>query len=139
MGYIADQIAEYLGSAVEGLAYSLVSNEGNVYVDYFPSEPDRCVTVFTMPGPEASSKLPYDPSAFQVAIRSEAGGVWATDMWNAIYKELHSLRYITLPGGTFLVYCLARHSSPFRLDDDMNGRPRYTVDFRTEVLTEERP
>ncbi len=137
--YIADQIAAYLGSAVDGLAYSEVSDEGNVFVDYFPSTPDRCVTVFTTPGSEASSKLPYDPSTFQVAIRSEAGGVWATMMWNRIYVALHSLRYITLPGGTFLVYCIARHSSPFRLDDDMNARPRYTCDFRTEVLTEERP
>jgi hypothetical protein len=137
--YIADQIAAYLGSAVMGLAYSEASNEGNVFVDFFPSEPDRAVVVFTAPGPEASSKLPYDPSHFQVAIRSEAGGVWATMMWNRIYTALHSLRYETLPGGTFLVYALAMHSSPFRLDDDMNGRPRYTVDFRTEVLTEERP
>jgi len=137
--YIADQIAAYLGSAVEGLAYSETSDEGNVFVDFFPSSPDRAVVVFTTPGPEASSKLPYDPSRFQVAFRSEAGGVWATSMWNRVYQALHSLRDVTLPGGTFLVYALAMHSSPFRLDDDMNGRPRYTLDFRTEVLTEERP
>ena len=137
--YLAAPIAAYLGSAVEGLAYSDTSAEGNVFVDYFPSQPDRCVTVYTMVGPEADSKLPYDPSGFQVVFRSEAGGVWATAMADRVYKALHSLRYVTLPDGTFLVYCLARHSSPFRLDDDMNGRPRYSLDFRTEVLTEERP
>jgi hypothetical protein len=97
------------------------------------------VTVFTYPGPEASSKLPYDPARFQVVTRGEAGGVWATEMWQKIYKALHSLRYVTLPGGTYMVYCLAVHSSPFRLDDDMNGRPRYSSEYRTEVLTEERP
>lgn len=137
--YIAAQIAAYLGSAVEGLAYSETSDEGNVFVDYLPSQPDRVVCVYTRTGPEASSKLPYDPAEFQVVVRSEAGGVWATDMGDLIYKALHSLRYVTLPDGTFLVYCLARHSSPFRLDDDMNGRPRYSVDYRTEVLVEERP
>ncbi len=139
MTYIAAEIAEYLGSAVDGLAYSEASDEGNVFVDFFPSQPDRAVTVFTYPGGEASSKLPYDPARFQVTFRSEAGGRWATEMYDKVYKALHSLRYVTLPKGTFLVYCLGVHSSPFRLDDDMNGRPRYTCEYRTEVLTEERP
>lgn len=138
MGYLPDEIAQYLGSAVEGLAYSAAA-EGNVFVDYFPSTPDRCVTVYTRSGPEADSKLPYDPVAFQVVARSEAGGVWATEMLERVYRTLHSLRYVTLPGGTYLVYCLGSHSSAFRLDDDMNARPRYSMDFRTEVLTEERP
>jgi hypothetical protein len=136
--YIADAIAQYLGSAVEGLSYS-AADEGNVFVDHFPSSPDRAVSVFTQYGSEASSKLPYDAPKFQVGARSEVGGVWATEMLDKVYKALHSLRYVTLPDGTYMIYCIATRSSPFRLDDDMNGRPRYTVDFRTEVLTEERP
>jgi hypothetical protein len=139
--YIADQIAAYLGSAVDGLAYSEASDEGNVFVDYLPSEPEKAVCVYTYPGREASSIMSYDPARFTVVTRSEVGGVWATQMSDKIYKALHSLRYVTLPGGTFLVYCLAVHSSPFRLDDDMNARPRYSLEFRTEVMTsaEERP
>lgn len=139
MTALAAPIAEYLGSAVDGLAFSEASAEGNVFVDFFPSQPDRAVVVFNYPGTEASTKLPYDPSKFTVVIRSEAGGKWAITMFERIYKKLHSLRYVTLPGGTFLVYCIAVHSSPFRLDDDMNGRPRYSCEYRTEVLTEERP
>jgi hypothetical protein len=137
--YLAAQMAQYLGSLVDGLAYSEGSSEGNVFVDYLPSQPDRVVCVYTIPGSEPDSKLPYDPARYQVVTRSEAGGVWATAMLDTIYSALHALRYVTLPNGSFLVYSIASHSSPFRLDDDMNGRPRYSVDFRTEVLTEERP
>ena len=40
-----------------------------------------------------------------------------------------------------IVFILGQQSSPNRIGDDENGRPRYSIDFRSEILnqTEERP
>lgn len=129
-----DEVAAYIGSAVDGLAYSETTAEGNVFVDRMPEAPDRAVAVYAQPGLEADSKLPYDPSRFQVVVRSEAGGAWALVTWAAVYAALHALRNVTLPGGTYLAFALATQSSPFLLGPDENGRPLYGVTFRAEVI-----
>lgn len=135
-----DGIAAVLGT-IPGLTYDADGPTGNVFVDQIASEPDRAVCVYVNPGPEADSKLPYDPANFQIAVRSEAGGAWAAAMWAAIYGKLHGLRNVTLPDGTYLVFCLATQASPFRLGTDDVGRLTYTGNYRTEILnpTEERP
>ena len=134
-------VAEYLGSAVSGLAYSESDDSGNVFLDRLPSVPDRAVAVYSTPGPEADSKLPYDPVEFSVTVRGDSDGRWVRATWAAIYSALHGLRNASLPGGTYAVYILASQSSPFPLGDDENGRPQYGCDFRAEVLnvTGERP
>ena len=128
-----DEIAEHLGSVIDRLAYS-VGDGGNVFVDKMPSEPDRAVCVYATPGPEADSRLPYDPVTFQVVARSEADGVWAAAAWQEVYSALHALRNFALPGGTYLAFCLATQSSPFRLGADENGRPSYSGNFRAEII-----
>lgn len=127
-------------NAVEGLTYSDIAG-GNIFIDRLPQGPDRAIAVYSAAGPEADSKLPYDPVDFQVVIRSEQGGLWAHEVWKDIYSALHGLRNTTLPDGTYLVYCLATSSSPFPLGEDENGRPQFSIDFRSEVLntTSERP
>jgi len=128
-----DSLAAYLGN-LDGLVYSADTAEGNVFVDHMPSGPDRAVCVYSTPGPEADSKLPYDPAQFQIVVRGEADGSWAAATWSAIYAYLHGKRNVTLPGGVYLVYCLAAQSSPFRLGADENGRARYSGNYRTEIL-----
>lgn len=132
---LADDIAAVLGE-LPSLTYEPLAATGNVFVDQMPSKPDRAVCVYSTAGPEADSKLPYDPATFQIQVRSEEGGTWAVDIWAAIYSKLHGLRYVTLPSGQFMAYCLATQSSPFRLGPDENGRPSYTGNYRTEVLNE---
>lgn len=138
---LPDSVAEYLGSAVQGLAYSESDDSGNVYVDRMPSQPDRAVAVYSSGGPEADSRLPYDPAEFQVIVRGEADARWARSTWGLIYATLHGLRNVTLPGGVYVAYVLATQASPFPLGDDENGRPQFSCDFRTEILnpTKERP
>lgn len=135
-----DEIAQWLGSAVEGLAYS-EGGDGNLFVDHLPSEPDRAVGVYVQPGMEADSKLPYDPVRFQIVTRSEEGGVWALSMWNAVYAALHGKRSFTLPGGTYVVSIISTAASPAPLGPDENSRYRYSGQYRGEIYhpTEERP
>lgn len=135
-----DGLAHYLGLTIDGLVYSELS-ESNVFVDYTPSTPERMVAVFTMTGGEADSKLPYDPVGLQIIARSEIGGLWALEKLAAIYHEIHGLRNKTLPDGTEVVFILATNASPFALGADENGRPQYSMDFRSEIVnrTKERP
>jgi hypothetical protein len=130
---IHDGVAELLGSAIEGLAFSATTDEGNVFIDFSPSTPDRCVTVYTAPGQEADSKLPYDPVSFQVVVRCEAGSTWASTKWQEIYSYLHGRRYFTLPDGTEVVYIICQEAQPFRLQPDPNGRPLLSARYRAEV------
>lgn len=133
-------IAQYLGSMVDGLAYSDAA-EGNVFVDSMPSKPDRAVTVYITGGQEADSLLPYDPVTFQIVTRCESGTLWSLIMWASIYSLLHGKRYFILPDGTQVVYILGTHASPVRLGADENGRSQYSLDMRGEVVnaTTERP
>lgn len=133
-------VAVYLGE-LDGLTYSEGAG-GNVFVDHIPESPDRLAAVISQPSTEADSKLPYDPVEFQVVVRCEAGSEWALDTAKAVYSRLHGKRNITLPDGTYAVFIVAQQGAlPFRLGEDDNGRPAYSVDFRGEQLnqTEERP
>jgi len=133
-------LAQWLGENIDGLTYSL-TDVSNVFVDRLPSEPDESVSVFGSGGFEADSKLPYDAPTAQIIVRSTNNPQWAIDMWWAIYAKLQGLRHVTLPDGTYLVYCIPMQSGPFSLGPDDSGRMQYTMNLRTEILntTEERP
>ncbi len=134
-------LAQWIGANITGLSYSLDAG-GNIFVDKLPSEPDRCIAVYTQGGVEADSKLPYDSPAIQIVIRSDASPLWALDTWQALYRRLHGLRHVELvAGGTLLIYALVAQASPIRLGTDDNDRHQYSLNLRTEVLnpTQERP
>ena len=133
-GLLLDSVAEYLGSAVDGLAYSDETDEGNVFVDRIASSPDRAVALYSMPSQESDSKLPYDYVDFQVLARGRADrDVWAREMLMKVYSVLHGLRNVQLSGGAQVIYILAMQSSPAPMGDDENGRPEFALDFRAEV------
>lgn len=138
---IHEGVAMWLGANVDGLDFVAADDTGNLFIDYAPSKPDRAVTVYTAPGLEADSKLPYDPVAFQVVVRDTAGGEWGTRMWERIYSALHGLRNVVLPDGTNVVFIIGTQAQPFRLTPDTNGRPLLSANYRAEVYnpTEQRP
>jgi hypothetical protein len=139
-------IAEYLGSVIPGtslypdLVYS-ASGGANVFVDDLPTEPDVAVGVYIQPGPEADSKLPYDSPGVQIQVRGTSDPTVGLTLWWAIYSELHALRNVTLPDGTYLVSAIAEQSSPVRMGADGSGRQVYGMNLRTEIInrTRERP
>ena len=124
-------IAEYIGSVVQGLAYS-EAPEGNIFIDDLPTDPEVAVGVYLRPGTEPDSKLPYDPRGVQVLVRGTSDPRVALTLAEAIYSELLALRNLTLPDGTYLVYALAEQP-PFRMDSDVNGRAIYCLNLQTEI------
>ena len=131
MRYI-EGIAQQLAAEIALLSYS-ESEGGNVFVDYLPASPMEAIALFSQASLEPDSKLPYDNIDFQVVVRCGNGETWALDRLTEVYSSLHAKRHITLPDGTYLVYCLAEQSSPLRMADDDNGRPRWTLDFYGEI------
>lgn len=133
-----DGVARLIGAEVLGLVYS-DAGESNVFVDHSPSSPDNAVTVYSLAGLEADSKLPYDPVDFQVVVRGDP--VWALKTWRAIRSVLHGRRNFILPDGTYAVYILSTQGSPFPLGPDEEARARFSGDYRAETMstTQERP
>lgn len=131
---LIDAVAQYLGSVVNGLAYSDSTDEGNIFLDALPASPDRAVCVYTMPGSEPDSRLPYDSAEFQIVVRGDPYNTWARDVWARIYSELHGLRNYTLPGGIYVVSILAASPTPSPVGEDTDARRRYSGDYHAEVL-----
>ena len=126
-------IARLIGAEVAGLSYQ-EGDGGNVFVAHLPKMPHRCVSVFSRPGPEASSLHPYDETHYQIVFRSDASPQWCIDMCQAVYSCLHGKRNVTLPDGTYLVYALVMQSSPVHLAPDENGRYRLSLNVKAEIL-----
>ena len=129
-----DDVAEYLGTQIPELTYN-VDGGGNVFVDWIADEPAQAVGVYSLPGLEADSGLPYDPVEFQIIVRGDAGSAVAASWAQKVYSQLHGLAAVTMAGsGTYVVFVICQQSSPNRIGDDDNGRPRYSLDFRAEIL-----
>lgn len=127
-------VAEYIGTHLSALAYE-VGPGGNVFVDAAPAAPDRCVVVYADGGAgEADAKLPYDPVAVLIVVRSDADIMWALERWQEVYGLLHGLHNITLPDGTWLVSLIATAPYPQSLGADANGRIAYSLRLRGEAL-----
>ena len=128
-------IAQAIGAAapngVTGLTWSLTG--GNVFEEQSPKSPDTIVSVYSSPGTEADSGLPYDPIHIQIIVRARDPKA-ATDLWGAIYAFLHGKTYTTLPDGTFLVYMIGMQSSPIQLGPDDSGRYEFSMNLRGEIL-----
>jgi len=139
MRYI-EGIARQLALDIASLSYADESG-GNVFIDWMPAEPMEAVSLISQPSLESDVKLAYDNIEFKVVVRCGHGDTWALDRLSEVYSQLHGKRNVTLPDGTYLVYSIAEQSTPFRVADDDNGRPRWTIDFRGEVtnVTAERP
>lgn len=125
-----------LGQEVAGLTYSESDPAGvNVFVEDMAQSPDLAVAVMSSGGFEADSLHGYDSPTPQVVVRAAQGGTQAAlALWRVIYSHLHGLEHTTLPDGTLLVWCIATQSEPARMGPDDNGRQRFSLNLRCEVV-----
>lgn len=110
---------------------------GNAFIDDLPAATQSdgvTVGFFHTGGDEADSGLPYDSTAVQVLVRGTKDARVAIDLWYAIYSQLHGLSNVTLPNGDYLVAAIVIQSSPVRIGPDENGRHRYSMNLRCEVI-----
>lgn len=117
---------------VDGLEYSLTG--GNVFLEALPQQPDVCVALKSYGGPPPDSGLPYDSPIIQILVRGDEDPKTATDLWYAIYSVLHGAVNVDLPDGTRLVAALVQQSAPINIGPDANGRHRFSMNVRLEVV-----
>ena len=130
---LAAELGQHLGAQVASLTFDLAGTTGNVFLGSMPPDPDEAIEIHTTGGPEASTKDGYAMPTAQVVVRGTADPRTGEDLAEAIYGELHGMRYVTLPGGTFVVSCVGIQSGPVSLGEDDNGRHRYSLNFRLHI------
>lgn len=127
-------LARYLDE--KGIVVWKIGAGGTIFLEDLPQAEDSpavMVGIYSTGGPEADSLLGYDAPNVQLIVRGTLDARSALSKWDAIYNELHGLRNIILPDGTYLVYCLAVQSAPVRMGPDQNGRHRFSLNLRTEI------
>lgn len=130
---LAVEVAQHLSAQVPAVTFHLTTPGGNCFIGDLPDQPDEAVAIFSTGGPEASTKDGYAQPAIQVMVRGTGDPRTGDTLAQAIYDELHGLRYVTLPGGTHVVYCAGIQPEPVSLGEDENGRHRYSLNFRFEL------
>lgn len=130
---ILDGIARLLDAEIASLTFNETAAGGNVFVDTLPQAPDVSVGIYHAGGYAASSLHPEDLPTPQIVVRGTRDPRTAVDLWYAIYSVLHARRNVTLPDGTYLVYCLVVQSGPVRIGPDENGRQQYSMNLECMV------
>lgn len=125
------------------LVYGRTGNDA--FLEDLPDKPVAAVAAYSRPGgAETDGGNGYDEPGVQFVVRGDKANPATPGRARAGYgrakrirDELHGLSGVLLAPGTadevWLVQCLATTSEPVNLGDDPDDRPRWTVDFRTEV------
>ncbi|HEX2314665.1 MAG TPA: minor capsid protein, partial [Thermomonospora sp.] len=108
-------------------------------LEHVPQAPDQVVVLTLYGGPEPDSRLGYDEPSLQVRTRA-ADPATSRARCEAVRAYLHGLGPVVLPGGTFLLSCVAAQAVPASLGQDARGRHEHVCNFRTSVrsVTEHR-
>jgi hypothetical protein len=107
---------------------------GSIFLHAAPDGPDEVITVSRPAGADSESLQGYDTVSFQVRVRGprhDSGA--AEELAQAIYDDLHGLRSMPLPGGTWLVHLLAMGAGPGYMGVDTHQRTEFSLNFRAEL------
>lgn len=114
----------------------------DAFVQNLPDKPVEAVGGYSRPGSAGTDGgHGYDEPGAQFIVRgdhkSPAGRRAGYARAQRIRDELHGLAGVTLAPGTddevYLVQCLATTSEPIDLGGDPDGRPRWSIEVRSEV------
>jgi len=128
----ASALAQYIGSTVPGLSWSL-GEGGNVFEEQTPPEPDIIVGVYSVGGGEVLTHEPFREPNVQLIVRGNEDPQSALNLWHLLYNYLHGLRLVQLPDNVWLVSCVVVQSAPIRIGPDENGRYRFSMNLRMET------
>ncbi len=122
MGYL-ESISSYIQSNI-GIATD------SIFINYLPSSPDTCVTLYTTPGLPPEVKQGYDKPGLQVYGRGATYTAIQTIL-ESIYVLLHGLGSKDINGIHF-VDIAAMQSKPIPLGRDEAGRYIFSQNYRCE-------
>ncbi|SOB83137.1 minor capsid protein [Streptomyces sp. 1331.2] len=137
MADLLDGIARYL-QAAGLLTYDPTGTTGDTFIETLPPAPDRAVQLSLYGAGEPDAANPWDERALQVRVRGTADPRISRARAEAIYAALHGLAGIELPGGAWLVLCVAQQT-PYPLGVDTTGRHEHTTNYRLDIEGPNRP
>jgi hypothetical protein len=126
---LAEEMARYL--TAQGLV--TYGAKGNTFIDHLPNAPDTAIGIFHSGGspPEHKNSIRYPRLQLLCRAKNRRD---AQALADSLLTHLHSLRHVTLTtGGTTVLLISALQPEPIPLQDDENGRVRYSVNF--ELMT----
>ena len=132
---LVEAIARYL-DGLSVLTFDPTGADGDTFLTVVPPTPEDIVVLSPTGGFAPDPLDATDQPSFQVRTRASRDPRDAYERQLAIYDKLHGLTDVTLADGTHLSGCLAIQSDPVFIGLDENGRPEYTVNYRTYVRRE---
>ncbi|MEV7777800.1 minor capsid protein [Kitasatospora sp. NPDC088351] len=138
MADVLDSFARYL-QAAGLLTYDPNGIKGDTFIELLPPAPDRAVQLSLYGAGTPDPLNAWDERSLQVRVRGTADPRVSRARAEAIFGALHGLAGVELPGGLWLVLCIAQQT-PAPLGVDAAGRHEHTTNFRLDVeATTSRP
>ncbi|MFJ5883460.1 minor capsid protein [Kitasatospora cineracea] len=135
---LLDSLARYLHDAGL-LTYDPTGVRGDTFAETMPPKPDGAVQLTLYGAGEPDPLGPWDERSLQVRVRGTADPRISRTRAERIFSALHGLAGIELPGGLWLVLCVAQQT-PYPLGVDSAGRHEHVVNFRLDIeATNPRP
>ncbi|WP_405018173.1 minor capsid protein [Kitasatospora sp. NBC_00070] len=131
MADLLDSLARHL-QAAGLLTYDPAGTSGDTFVETLPQLPDRAVQLTLYGAGEPDPLNGWDERSLQVRVRGTADPRISRARAEAIFSALHGLAGVELPGGLWLVLCVAQQT-PYPLGVDSAGRHEHVLNLRLDV------
>lgn len=131
MADVLDSLARHL-QAAGLLTYDPTGTRGDCFIELMPPAPDRAVQLSLYGAGTPDPLNPWDERSLQVRVRGTADPRVSRARAEAIYSALHGLAAVELPGGLWLVLCIAQQT-PYPIGVDAAGRHEHTTNYRLDI------
>jgi hypothetical protein len=120
-----DDIGDFLlGATATGTGFSGIL--GTLFLSDFPDGPDAATAVVESGGTPPETTMAIDYRRFSVLVRGVENSYQATQLRA---DQIYTLLHCAALSGT--IYCYADQSGPLPLGMDEQGRPLFSLNFRT--------
>ncbi|MFE7634459.1 minor capsid protein [Kitasatospora sp. NPDC057518] len=131
MPELLDSVARYL-QAAGLLMYDPTGTRGDCFIELMPPVPDSAVQLSLYGAGVPDPLNGWDERSLQVRVRGTANPRVSRARAEAIFSALHGLAGVELPGGLWLVLCIAQQT-PSPLGVDAVGRHEHVANFRLDI------
>lgn len=131
MADVLDGLARYL-DGLGLLDYDQTGTTGDTFIETMPPAPDQTVSLTLYDGAPPEARDDADTPRLQIRVRGTPDPRVSRARAEALYRALHGLAGIELPGGMWLTLAAAR-GTPAPMGLDSNGRHEHVVNVALDV------
>ncbi|APD18764.1 hypothetical protein SEA_RALEIGH_12 [Streptomyces phage Raleigh] len=131
MADLLDGLARYL-DGLGLVTYDPTGRTGDLFVEAMPPAPDAAVSLALYDGPAPEARDDAEQRRLQVRVRGGPDPRLSRARCEALYRAVHGLAGVELPGGLWLTLAAAR-GTPGPMGPDSTGRHEHVVNFDLDV------